>query len=204
MRFSTLGITFPIVSLLFLLTSTIQRCSASVTVYYQIGQTPLATAPATASSANYTGPVAYSPVVLDAPAPPGASAFPTSFAIQMSGSVPIGASIRQNGSFFGFSIEMSVVNQVCEWHVWQFRLAWLIFWNFSGEKCVCRVFKIFYGHLSKFVVFRVFFGIGLSSRSLSWTWWQICNNELVESTSESEETLKKPPRLWTAQPMAVY
>ncbi|KIM41886.1 glycoside hydrolase family 79 protein [Hebeloma cylindrosporum] len=107
---STLGVTF--VSFLLLFLSAIQRCSASITVYYQNGQTPLATASSTASSANYTGPIAYSPVVLNAPAPPGASAFPTNFALQMSSPVPSGASIPQNGSFFGFSIEMSVVNQV--------------------------------------------------------------------------------------------
>ena len=116
-KFSTLGVTFPIVSLLLLLNTTIQRCSASITVYYQNGQTPLATVSSTASSANYTGLVAYNPLTLNAPAPPAASAFPTNFALQISSTVPSGASIRQNGSFFGFSIEMSVVNQVCEWPV---------------------------------------------------------------------------------------
>jgi hypothetical protein len=114
LSFSALGVTLPIVALLILSSTTIQRCTASVTVYYQIGQTPLATASSTASTANYTGPTAYSPVVLNAPSPPGAAAFPTNFAMQLSSPVPNNASIPQNGSFFGFSIEMSVVNQVCK------------------------------------------------------------------------------------------
>ncbi|KAF8952441.1 hypothetical protein BDZ97DRAFT_1640845, partial [Flammula alnicola] len=66
----------------------------------------------TAASANYTGSAAYNPTVLNPPAPPGPAALPTQFAIQLSGVAPPGASITQTGSFFGFSIEMSVVNQV--------------------------------------------------------------------------------------------
>jgi len=96
-----------------LLFSLVQRCSA-VTVYYQAGtQSVLGASPtATSTSGNYTGPEAYSPVTLSPPAPPGPSAFPTQFNIQTTNAVPANASIPQNGSFFGFSIEMSVVNQV--------------------------------------------------------------------------------------------
>jgi len=91
----------------------VQPCSASVTVWYQEGQTPLhGTATGTASSANYTGSAAYNPNTLNAPPPPGPAALPTQFALQLSNTVPPGASIAQSGSFFGFSIEMSVVNQV--------------------------------------------------------------------------------------------
>jgi hypothetical protein len=39
---------------------------------------------------------------------------PTAFGIALIPQVPAGASIMQTGMFFGFSIEMSVVNQVCE------------------------------------------------------------------------------------------
>ncbi|KAF8970658.1 glycoside hydrolase family 79 protein [Flammula alnicola] len=91
----------------------LHRCSASVTIYNQNGQTTLGVAATTVSAnpANYTGLEAYSPVTLTPPSPPG-TAMPTSFALPMATSVPAGASIPQNGSFFGFSIEMSVVNQV--------------------------------------------------------------------------------------------
>ncbi|KDR78253.1 hypothetical protein GALMADRAFT_119254 [Galerina marginata CBS 339.88] len=82
-----------------------------VTIYKQIAQTQLAME-AQATSANYTGPAAYSPVVLNAPPPPGPSAFPTQFPLTLTKAVPANASIPQNGSFFGFSVEMSVVNQV--------------------------------------------------------------------------------------------
>lgn len=91
---------------------------AQVTVYYQQGQTPInvggtATATATGSAANYTGAAAYNPTVLNAPPVP--SPFNPQFALQLqTGGTPAGASIPQEGSFLGFSIEMSVVNQVGE------------------------------------------------------------------------------------------
>ncbi|KAF9484212.1 glycoside hydrolase family 79 protein [Pholiota conissans] len=101
---------------------TLELCSAqsssatSITVYYVPGQTPLGTAAGTASAATPTSfdqsLQAYNASTLVAPAPPGASALPTSFALPIPTGVPVGASIKQNGSFFGFSIEMSVVNQV--------------------------------------------------------------------------------------------
>lgn len=94
------------------------RCGASVTVYYQPAQSQLAAfasqASAVAAGAKYTGLPAYNPVTLIAPAPPGPSALPTKFTIQLANAVPAAASIPQNGSFFGFSVEMSVVNQVGE------------------------------------------------------------------------------------------
>ena len=95
----------------------VQICSGSVTVYYQHGQAPLQTPTGTAASANYTGSAAYNPQQLQAPVPPGPGGLPTQFAIQLSSTVPPGASIMQSGSFMGFSIEMSVVNQVCEYSV---------------------------------------------------------------------------------------
>jgi len=47
---------------------------------------------------------------LQAPAPPSPPT--TSFFIQLSSTPPAGVSIPQSGSFYGFSIEMSVINQV--------------------------------------------------------------------------------------------
>lgn len=87
------------------------NAKGSVTVYYQQGQNPFQTT--TASAANYTGAAAYNPTVLDAPPVP--SPLPTNFPIQLTNGGQPGASIPQIGQFFGFSIEMSVVNQVCEY-----------------------------------------------------------------------------------------
>ncbi|KXN92551.1 hypothetical protein AN958_05406 [Leucoagaricus sp. SymC.cos] len=81
---------------------------SSVTVYYLPGQSPFQTT--TASAANYTGAAAYNPTVLNAPAPP--SDLNRNFPIQLVNGGTPGASIPQSGRFFGFSIEMSVVNQV--------------------------------------------------------------------------------------------
>jgi hypothetical protein len=87
---------------------------AQVTVYYEpkAAQVVLGTGTGTGAAASYTGAAAYNPTTLVAPPPPGPQALPTQLAIQLPNTVPPGASIPQNGSFFGFSIEMSVVNQV--------------------------------------------------------------------------------------------
>ncbi|KDR78254.1 hypothetical protein GALMADRAFT_266767 [Galerina marginata CBS 339.88] len=97
-------------SLLSLLTA----CLASITVHRQPGQAPLSATGTIAGAANYTGAAAYNPTTLNPPAPPGPTALPTSFGLALEGAVPAGASIMQGGAFFGFSIEMSVVNQVGE------------------------------------------------------------------------------------------
>ena len=101
-------------SLLFSLGATLFSSSqAQVTVYYEPGaQATLGTGTGTGAAANYTGAAAYNPTTLIPPPPPGPQALPTQFAILIPNAVPPGASIPQNGSFFGFSIEMSVVNQV--------------------------------------------------------------------------------------------
>jgi len=91
----------------------IPLCNA-VTLYYQPGQTPLAEATSTAAGAAYTGLAAYNPLVLTPPPPPGPANFTTQFSLPLTNAVPSQASIQQSGSFFGFSVEMSVVNQVCE------------------------------------------------------------------------------------------
>ncbi|KAF8882861.1 glycoside hydrolase family 79 protein [Infundibulicybe gibba] len=85
--------------------------SASVTVYYVPGQTPLTgSLTGAAAAAAYTGAAAYNPTVLNAPALPNPLP-PLQFPIQLqNGDSQL--SIQQPGSFFGFSIEMSVANQV--------------------------------------------------------------------------------------------
>ena len=88
--------------------------SHAVTVYYAPGA-PAATATGTGAAANYTGAAAYNPTTLNPPSPPGLQAMPTQFTIPLiTDTLPPGASIKLSGSFFGFSIEMSVVNQVCK------------------------------------------------------------------------------------------
>ncbi|EAU81861.2 hypothetical protein CC1G_06072 [Coprinopsis cinerea okayama7 len=88
--------------------------SASVTVYYLPGQEPLFSPGASTTSgaaATYTGAAAYNPTVLEPPPPPNPP-ITKRFALQLRNGGTPGVSIQQSGAFFGFSIEMSVVNQV--------------------------------------------------------------------------------------------
>ncbi|KIK59064.1 glycoside hydrolase family 79 protein [Collybiopsis luxurians FD-317 M1] len=88
---------------------------ANITVYGITGQQVLdgQTATNTAAAANYTGSAAYNPTVLNAPQiPTGDQAPATQFTIQLQNGGTSGLSITQQGSFLGFSIEMSVANQV--------------------------------------------------------------------------------------------
>lgn len=103
---------------------TLAFCCASfltaqaVTVYNQL---PMGQSTSTAASASYTGAAAYDPTVLTAPAIPN-PAPPTQFTLELqsSGDAVQGLSIRQSGSFLGFSIETSVVNQVRESYIFPF------------------------------------------------------------------------------------
>lgn len=90
---------------------------AQITVYYtdgtmSPGTTALPTVTSLAPNATWTGLLAYDPVVIAAPAIP--TGFTTQPNVQLSSTTPPGVSISQLSSFFGFSIEMSVANQVCE------------------------------------------------------------------------------------------
>lgn len=94
--------------------------NAQMTVYEPQGiqvifggaQSSTATVAASAAAATYTGAAAYNPTVLTAPAVPN-PAPNTSFPIQLYSGGMNGLSIKQSGAFYGFSIEMSVSNQVC-------------------------------------------------------------------------------------------
>ena len=92
-----------------------QAVGQSLTIYYAPGQTPLAngTIPTATPTAYDDSLQAYNSATLIAPTPPGPTNMPTAFAVVVPSAVPVGASIQHSGSFFGFSIEMSVVNQVC-------------------------------------------------------------------------------------------
>lgn len=88
--------------------------AAEVTVYnhpalslYHTGSSTSA-----AADASFTGLAAYDPTVLNPPAVPN-PAPPTNFDIRLTNGIA-GLSIPQSGNFLGFSIEMSVVNQVRE------------------------------------------------------------------------------------------
>lgn len=86
---------------------------AQLTIYSQI---PLGHASSTDSAdpANYTGSAAYDPTTLQAPALP--NPMPNrQYTVAMQGDAAsvTGLSIPHTGAFYGFSIEMSVINQVC-------------------------------------------------------------------------------------------
>ncbi|KAG5645144.1 hypothetical protein DXG03_006861 [Asterophora parasitica] len=97
-----LGVGFSIFSLLV-------QVNAAVTVYHQTPTVPTPTS--AAADAEYTGAAAYNPTTLIPPPVP--SPLNTQFTLQLqSGGDVQGLSIPQEGSFLGFSIEMSVANQV--------------------------------------------------------------------------------------------
>ncbi|KAJ7092351.1 glycoside hydrolase family 79 protein [Mycena belliarum] len=84
---------------------------AGITIYQAPGQAAFATSAASANAASYTGAAAYNPTTLTPPPVPS-PAVPSSFALQLQTGGTPGASIPQPGDFIGFSIEMSVANQV--------------------------------------------------------------------------------------------
>ncbi|KAF5326359.1 hypothetical protein D9611_001067 [Ephemerocybe angulata] len=84
---------------------------ASVTVYYQVNQHHLASSTNSAALADYTGAAAYDPTVLNPPPTPNPP-IPIRFELELRNGGTPGLSITQTGAFFGFSIEMSVVDQV--------------------------------------------------------------------------------------------
>ena len=102
---------------------------ASVTVYGNHGA--LTTATATGSSATYTGWQAYNPIVLQAPPLPSPAPANT-FNIQLSNAVPVGSSIKLPGSFMGFSIEFSILDQVCMWG---------LFFFYQADRCLSGNFE---------------------------------------------------------------
>ena len=76
--------------------------------------TATATATGTAAFANYTAAAEYDPTTLNAPAVPDPP-IPTVVPVQLPSSGGLAnLSAPVNGAFFGFSVEMSVSNQVCE------------------------------------------------------------------------------------------
>ncbi|KAJ7697029.1 hypothetical protein B0H17DRAFT_1197758 [Mycena rosella] len=83
----------------------------AITIYQAPGQAPLGTASASGGAAAYTGAAAYNPTTL-LPPPVPSPAPPSTFTLALPSGVPPGASIAQGGDFVGFSIEMSVSNQV--------------------------------------------------------------------------------------------
>jgi hypothetical protein len=85
----------------------------AVTIYSVKNAAPTTTTSATGG--KYSGLAAYNPTTLSIPAPP--TPFPTTYNVQVQdGPAPPGSSISQLSSFFGFSIEMSVSDQVCKFH----------------------------------------------------------------------------------------
>jgi hypothetical protein len=84
----------------------------SVTIYGQVPlgqQSQTGSGTNTAAAASYTGSAAYDPLVLQPPPVP--SGLAQNIPYTFPGSPQAGVSIQQNGSFLGWSIEMSVTNQ---------------------------------------------------------------------------------------------
>jgi hypothetical protein len=108
-----LGFDMAVLSFFPILFSLFSLVHGSVTVYSQI---PFgASATASGAAASYTGAAAYDPTVLAAPALPNPlPATQFTLQLQQSAAAVPGLSILQSGSFYGFSIEMSVINQVSE------------------------------------------------------------------------------------------
>ncbi|KAJ7331318.1 glycoside hydrolase family 79 protein [Mycena albidolilacea] len=98
----------PLRSLCFLLLAS--AANAAITVY-QAGDQAAFTTASLASGATYTGVAAYNPTSMTVPPLPTASVL-TTIPVNLQNSGTVGMSIKQKGSFFGFSIEMSVTNQV--------------------------------------------------------------------------------------------
>ncbi|KAF7297395.1 Glyco-hydro-79C domain-containing protein [Mycena indigotica] len=86
---------------------------AGITVYSVPNQVVFATTSlsGSASAPAYTGVAAYNPTTL-IPPPVPTPAVPSTFNIQLNTGGTPGASIEQSGDFIGFSVEMSVSNQV--------------------------------------------------------------------------------------------
>jgi len=90
----------------------------AVTLYVPEGQETLfgltPTSTDTNPAATYTGSAAYDPRTLIPPLPPTDPPVNTRFGVQLAtGNVP-GLSLRHQGAFLGFSIELSVSNHVRE------------------------------------------------------------------------------------------
>ena len=86
------------------------QSALAVTVY---GQEPLGATKTLQPGSTYTGLPAYDPTTLT---PPVISPLPSPYFLQLTNDVTAvgGVSIPMQGTFVGFSIEVSVVNQICE------------------------------------------------------------------------------------------
>ncbi|KAJ7117214.1 glycoside hydrolase family 79 protein [Mycena crocata] len=93
------------ISLLYLLPGSL----GAITIYQANNQAAFATS--TASGVVYSGVAAYNPTTLSRPPLPTASVL-TTIPVQLQNAGTPNLSIKQKGSFLGFSIEMSVTNQV--------------------------------------------------------------------------------------------
>lgn len=82
----------------------------ALTVYNYEGAVPTTVSGVTPA---YTGYLAFDPATLAPPALPTPAPSNT-LNIALNAASPAGLSIKQNGSFFGFSIEFSLLTQICE------------------------------------------------------------------------------------------
>ncbi|KAJ6573387.1 glycoside hydrolase family 79 protein [Mycena vulgaris] len=94
-------------SLCFVLLLSVSGGHCDITVYHANNQAAFTTAP----GATYSGVAAYNPTTLSAPPVPSPTIL-TTIPVQLQNAGTPNLSIKQKGSFLGFSIEMSVTNQV--------------------------------------------------------------------------------------------
>ena len=80
---------------------------AHVTVYNIDGPSPTRTA----APGVYTGLQAFNPIVLEPPPVPSPPP-PTKFDLRLKNGINLGLSIKQNGTFFGFSIEFASASEI--------------------------------------------------------------------------------------------
>ncbi|KAJ7752939.1 hypothetical protein B0H16DRAFT_1663031 [Mycena metata] len=107
-----MGIRLPVRSLgLFLALAAVVPCRGKITVYPTANQAAFLATASAVPPAQYSGVQAYSPVTLTPPPVPS-PVIATTIPVQLRNAGTTGMSIPQPGSFMGFSVEMSVTNQV--------------------------------------------------------------------------------------------
>ncbi|KAJ6513514.1 hypothetical protein DFH09DRAFT_999118 [Mycena vulgaris] len=116
-----MGPRLPIRSLGLILFLTLVPCHCEITIYHANDQAAFATS---VPAAQYTGAQAYNPTTL-IPPPVPTPALASTIPVQLQSAGTPGLSVPQLGAFMGFSIEMSVTNQVLGKNSTQLQVAFL-------------------------------------------------------------------------------
>ncbi|KAJ7464342.1 hypothetical protein FB451DRAFT_1138730 [Mycena latifolia] len=117
-----MGLRLPVRSLALILAFTLVPCRCEITIYHANNQAAFATT--SVPAAQYTGAEAYNPTTL-IPPPVPTPAIASTIPVQFQNAGTPGLSVPQSGAFMGFSIEMSVTNQVLGKNSTQLQVAFL-------------------------------------------------------------------------------